>query len=168
MLKQPGLCYIFMINNLSYWVKVLQEVEISCKTELLTRIERELFSEIDDYVKSTWSKLLSIISDSPTCIEFKKQGILTRSSRNAVKNKFKSFNAEFSEVFNYHKNFSLFSTDIVDVLRKRNHALIVPAYREFFRKFTSVDFTTRREKYLLFNIDRVDSGIASMYVLRNH
>ncbi|CAG9326826.1 unnamed protein product [Blepharisma stoltei] len=165
--KQPALCHIFMINNLSFWIRALQDVEIAGKTELLNKIEKELFSEIEDYARTTWAKLLTILSDNPTIIEFKKQGVLTRTSRDAVKNKFKQFNAEYSEVFNFHKNFTLYSPDVLDTLRKKNHSLIVPAYREFFRKFTSVDFTTRREKYLLYSIERVDSGISSMYILKN-
>lgn len=165
-IKQQGLVHIFMINNLSYWISVLQDLEFLGSEDVMARIEKEMISEIEEYCKSTWGKLLGIMTD-PYVIEFKKPGVLSRSSRKTVKNKFKTFNSAYIEVFNYHKNFAVFSKDIIQLLRKKNYALVVPNYKEFLKKYLAVDFTTRREKYTLYPLENVEHGVLNMYSLKN-
>lgn len=165
--KQQGLCHVFMINNLSFWINALQEYDFIGLEDVMTRVEKEMLSEIDEYSKNTWSKLLPVLSDNPSVIEMKKNGVLARWSRKAVKNKFKSFNTIFPEIFNYHKNFSIFSRDILQLLRKKNYQLIVPAYKDFLKRYLAVDFTTRKEKYVLFPIETLEPNIMNMYSHRN-
>jgi Exo70 exocyst complex subunit len=165
--KQLGLSQVFMINNLSYWISVLQDLDFAGVEDTMARIEKEMIAEIEEYCKSAWSKLIPILSDTPTVIEFKKAGILTRSSRKAVKNKFKSFNNCFSEVFNFHKTFSIYSKDIMQLLRRKNYNMIVAEYKEFLKRYLAVDFTTRREKYLLYPVELVEQGILNMYSQKN-
>ena len=103
----------------------------------------------------------------PNVIEFKKPGILTSSSRKAVKNKFKSFNTIYTETFNSNKNFLIFSKEIIQLLRRKNYSIVVPAYKEFLKRFLAVDFTTRREKYTLYSIESIEQGISGMYTQKN-
>jgi uncharacterized UPF0160 family protein len=166
MAKQQGLCHLFMINNLSYWIAALQDIDFQAVEDTMTRIEKEMLSEIEEYVKNTWSKLMPILSDNPTVIEFKKPGVLARWSRKAVKNKLNSFNNVFPEILNYHKGLSVYSREIIQLLRRKQTNLIIPEYKEFLKRYMAVDFTTRREKYMLFPIETVEQGLGNMYVLR--
>ncbi|OMJ86330.1 hypothetical protein SteCoe_12181 [Stentor coeruleus] len=165
--KQQGLSHVFMINNLSFWINVLQEYDFIGLEDVMTRVEKEMLNEINEYSKNTWSKLLPILSDNPTAIEMKKNGVLTRSSIKAIKNKFKSFNTIFPEIFNYHKNFSIYSRDILQLLRKKNYQIVVPAYKDFLKRYLAVDFTTKKEKYVLFPIETLEPNIMNMYSHRN-
>ena len=165
--KHQGLSHMFMINNLSYWIHNLQEIEFVGAEDVMARIEREMIAEIEEYCKAAWAKLQPVLSETPNVIEFKKPGVLTRGARKAVKTKFTAFNTYYTDIFNYHKNFSVFSKEILQLLRKKNYAIIVPAYKEFMKKYLAVDFTTRREKYTIYPIENVEQGILNMYSLKH-
>lgn len=164
--KQPGLSQIFLINNLSFLINLMNDLNFSGNEDAMTRIEREMLSEIEEYTKTAWFKLMPVLSESPNIIEFKKPGILTPKSRKEVKKKFTTFNSIFPEIFNYHKNFSIYNKDLMQLLRKKNVNLIVPAYKEFLKRYLAVDFTTRREKYTLFPAENLEKSLANMYSFR--
>lgn len=164
--KNPGLSQIFLINNMSFLISVMSDLNFSGNDDAMSRIEREMLSEIEEYTKNTWSKLMPVLSESPNIIEFKKPGILTPKSRKEVKKKFTNFNSIFPEIFNYHKNFAINNRDILQLLRKKHVNLIVPAYKEFLKRYLAVDFTTRREKYTLFPAENLEKSLANMYSYR--
>ena len=100
-------------------------------------------------------------------VEFKKGTVLSSWSRKAIKNKFKSFYTVFPEIFNYHKNFSIFSRDILQLLRRKNRDIIIPPYREFLKRYLALDFTAKKEKYAMqYPVENLEPSIANMYALR--
>jgi hypothetical protein len=161
--KQQGLTSIFLINNMSFLISLMNDLGFSGNEDAMTRIEKEMLAEIEEYSKNTWVRLAPVLSENPNVIEFKKGNVLTNKSRNEVKKKFNNFNLIFPEIFNYHKNFSIYNRDILQLLRKKHMMTIIPAYKEFLNRYLSVDFTTRREKYTLFPLENVERGLANMY-----
>ena len=161
--KQQGLNSIFLINNMSFLINLMNDLGFSGNEDAMTRIEKDMLVEVEEYIKTTWAKLVPIISDPQKIIEFKKANVLTNRSRKEVKKKFDSFNSVFPEIFNFHKNFSIYNRDIMQLLRKKHLMTIVPSYKEFLTQYLAVDFTTRRDKYTLFPLETVERGLANMY-----
>ena len=141
----------------------MNDLGFSGNEDAMTRIEKDMLVEVEEYIKTTWAKLVPIISDPQKIIEFKKANVLTNRSRKEVKKKFDSFNSVFPEIFNFHKNFSIYNRDIMQLLRKKHLMTIVPSYKEFLTQYLAVDFTTRRDKYTLFPLETVERGLANMY-----
>ena len=160
--KNPSVSRVFLMNNISFWLKNLRELETEEKEQFKSRLEKDLQAEIDTYLKTTWTRVSQVLNETPV-LEYKKNNTLTNSSRKALKNKFKAFNQAFSETFNYHKSFSFYSLELISYLRERNYSILVPGYSELLRKYYYLDFSKRKEQYFLFSAEKVESGVKNMY-----
>lgn len=161
-----GMGKLYIVNNLSFWREASNPLSAFINAELKQTIEKQLLSYLQEFLTETWGRLIPVLSDTPSVLEFRKTNVLTRNSRNAVKHKFNTFNAVWSCMVTEQKDLKIYSEDILKLLRRKIQEFILPRYKVFQEKFLSVDFTRHISKYTLYNMDSVSSILNSIYILK--
>jgi hypothetical protein len=161
-----GMGKLYIVNNLSFWREAIGTIGIFMSSDLKQSIEKLLLSYLQEFLTETWGRLIPVLSDTPSVIEFRKANVLTRNSRNAVKHKFNTFNSVFGLMVTEQKDLKVYSEDILKLLRRKVQEFILPRYKAFQEKYMSLDFTRHLSKYTLYNTDSVTSILNSIYIIK--
>lgn len=88
-------------------------------------------------------------------------GKLTSKDKDAIKQKFANFNAEFDDLVKSYKQYNITDPSLKKYL-SREISFIVPLYHRFYDKHINTDFTKNMDKYIKYDKRKFDAIIDSL------
>jgi hypothetical protein len=163
--KQSPIARIAIVNNIAFWLGQ-EELYPILPQAFLAELKKELIGEIQQFTRQTWQPLETTMGEQEGVIEFTKSGALARRSRKAVKEKFNTFNGQFAALISQHSALGIYHEEVLATLRKLAFDFFYPKYQAFMKKFYPLDFTTRKQKYLVHSEEEVAGIVQGLYQLR--
>lgn len=155
--SQTGL---FLLTNIafaeSYAKKELAAIMGDTGRDRLDRLRRRFIN----LFLEDWRNLASILMDVTVVKPGSKQ--LSSKDRDAIKEKFRSFNAEFESLVQRHKSIGLSDPLLKKQLGNEIYRLIGPLYHRFHDKHMGGDFTKNIDKYIKYNNTQFDDVMQSL------
>lgn len=136
---KTSFAHIFLMNNYQYLVDQLNSItRVDC-TLTIDQYNDKISMELEEYMKSSWSKISKILSKKPS-IEYSKGKELTSESRRGIKAVFQEFLDEFNSIYDSQKKWYIPNSDLRDRVMDEIYK-IVPVYKEFFNKYSKEKFS---------------------------
>ncbi|ONM11917.1 Exocyst complex component EXO70A1 [Zea mays] len=152
--KDPALMHIFLMNNIHYIVKSVRRSEAKdlLGDDWIQRHRRIVQQNANQYRRIAWAKVLQCLSGQGLTSSGgsghvgSDGGNSSGASRTAVKERFRSFNVLFEEIYHKQCGWSVPDTELRESLRLAVAEILLPAYRSFIKRFGYAALTPR---YLL-------------------
>eukprot|EP00696_Hemimastix_kukwesjijk_P015638 gnl/Hemi2/3860_TR1354_c0_g1_i1.p1 gnl/Hemi2/3860_TR1354_c0_g1~~gnl/Hemi2/3860_TR1354_c0_g1_i1.p1 ORF type:complete len:611 (-),score=203.37 gnl/Hemi2/3860_TR1354_c0_g1_i1:8-1840(-) len=146
--SQP-LSYLFLLNNHHYMLKNVRN------SSLLTVVESDFVQKYTNmidiervmYRKFTWDAVLKQVVDDPKAPMEKN---LTPAAKKKIKERFKTFNQLLQEITEINQSYVVPDVALRKELRKEAHDHVLPAYSNFFNKYSNLPFSSDKGKYVKF------------------
>lgn len=129
-----------------------RSVHVSLSSELgepyMKALERAIARERQEYLRSTWDKVLNILdlADSADILA-KTKPIVQPTAKKIIKGKFAAFNTLFEQIYNTQRQYSVPDSEVRSQLRNENAERLLPAFRAFLEKYAPVEFSSHRRSY---------------------
>ncbi|KAJ1273560.1 hypothetical protein BS78_06G290900 [Paspalum vaginatum] len=141
--KDPALMHIFLMNNIHYIVKSVRRSEAKdlLGDDWIQRHRRVVQQNANQYRRIAWSKVLQYLSGQGLTSSGgsgqvgSDGGNSSGASRAAVKERFRSFNVLFEEIYQKQCGWSVPDTELRESLRLAVAEILLPAYRSFIKRF---------------------------------
>ncbi|WVZ87761.1 hypothetical protein U9M48_034350 [Paspalum notatum var. saurae] len=141
--KDPALMHIFLMNNIHYIVKSVRRSEAKdlLGDDWIQRHRRVVQQNANQYRRIAWSKVLQCLSGQGLTSSGgsgqvgSDGGNSSGASRAAVKERFRSFNVLFEEIYQKQCGWSVPDTELRESLRLAVAEILLPAYRSFIKRF---------------------------------
>ncbi|KAB5532138.1 hypothetical protein DKX38_018808 [Salix brachista] len=153
--------YIFRMNNILYMVQKVKDSElIKILGDQWVRNHRgQIRRYATAYLRAAWSKALSCLKD---------EGIggssNNASSKVALKERFKSFNACFEEIYRIQTGWKVPDPQLREELRISISENVLPAYRSFTGRFGSqIDSGRHAGKYIKYSPDDLENYLIDLF-----
>uniref|UniRef100_A0A6N2MDH1 Exocyst subunit Exo70 family protein n=1 Tax=Salix viminalis TaxID=40686 RepID=A0A6N2MDH1_SALVM len=153
--------YIFRMNNILYMVQKVKDSElIKILGDQWVRNHRgQIRRYATAYLRAAWSKALSCLKD---------EGIggssNNASSKVALKERFKSFNACFEEIYRIQTGWKVPDAQLREELRISISENVLPAYRSFKGRFGSqIDSGRNAGKYIKYSPDDLENYLIDLF-----
>ncbi|XP_005100181.2 exocyst complex component 7 [Aplysia californica] len=155
--NDPALRPVFMLNNLNYIIKSLKRAGLlsfllSWHNEITNYYNSQILEQKRDYSQS-WSKVLHYILEVDKPMSQQRTNNqdtvkLKDKERQNIKDKFTGFNKELEEIFRVQKTYAMPDTELRQSLISENKEYMVPRYTMFYNKYSQLNFTKNRGKYI--------------------
>jgi len=141
--KDPALMHIFLMNNIHYIVKSVRRSEAKdlLGDDWIQRHRRIVQQNANQYRRIAWAKVLQCLSGQGLTSSGgsghvgSDGGNSSGASRTAVKERFRSFNVLFEEIYHKQCGWSVPDTELRESLRLAVAEILLPAYRSFIKRF---------------------------------
>ncbi|CAN6269836.1 unnamed protein product [Urochloa humidicola] len=141
--KDPALMHIFLMNNIHYIVKSVRRSEAKdlLGDDWIQRHRRIVQQNANQYRRIAWAKVLQCLSGQGLTSSGvsgqvgSEGGNSSGASRAAVKERFRSFNVLFEEIYQKQCSWSVPDTELRESLRLAVAEILLPAYRSFIKRF---------------------------------
>ncbi|KAJ6748417.1 EXOCYST COMPLEX PROTEIN EXO70 [Salix purpurea] len=153
--------YIFRMNNILYMVQKVKDSElIKILGDQWVRNHRgQIRRYATAYLRAAWSKALSCLKD-----EGIGGGSNNASSKVALKERFKSFNACFEEIYRIQTGWKVPDPQLREELRISISENVLPAYRSFTGRFGSqIDSGRHAGKYVKYSPDDLENYLIDLF-----
>ncbi|CAH1716975.1 unnamed protein product [Aphis gossypii] len=157
--SEPGVKYLFRLNNCHYVVKSLQR---SALLDIVSLTEPECENTYDEMIAShkksyqqCWNRILGFIVnvDDVQVIN----GKLKDKDRNIIKERFSGFNKEIEEILKLQRGYTIPDVELREGLKRDNKEFVLPKYSAFYDKFSQSSFTKNPEKYVKYTPAQVSA-----------
>ncbi|KAF5203360.1 Exocyst complex component exo70b1 [Thalictrum thalictroides] len=154
--------YIFLMNNILY---IVQKVKGSDLGTLLgdhwVRKRRgQIRKYATQYLRASWSKVLSCLKDEG----IGGSGSSSNISKVTLKERFKSFNLSFEEVYRNQTQWKVPDPQLREELRISISEKVLPAYRSFLGRFGShLESGRHAGKYIKYNPDDLENHLLDLF-----
>ncbi|XP_055876653.1 exocyst complex component 7-like isoform X1 [Biomphalaria glabrata] len=152
---------IFMLNNLNYILKSMKRSGLldllsSWNKEIEFFYNNQILEQKSDYSES-WSKVLHYIleMDKPMSQHRTQDQVkvpllhkLKDKERQNIKDKFTGFNKELEEIYRVQKTYAMPDSELKSALIAENKDYMIPRYTMFYNKYSHLNFTKNRNKYI--------------------
>ncbi|TPX64471.1 hypothetical protein SpCBS45565_g05856 [Spizellomyces sp. 'palustris'] len=161
--KKPTLASIFLMNNYHYVCKNLRASRLADVAEHddVERVEK-LWGRQREVYRDSWKPVIEVITDKGLAIAPNTK-TLTKSQKETIKDKFKSFNNEFDETYKQQKTYSIPDPELRAVVIKDVKAILLPFYRGFHDKFIGMEFTKNLDKYVRYSPKTLEVAIEKFF-----
>ncbi|KAF8769333.1 hypothetical protein HU200_006851 [Digitaria exilis] len=135
--KDPALMHIFLMNNIHYIVKSVRRSEAKdlLGDDWIQRHRRIVQQNANQYRRIAWSKGQGLTSSGGSGQVGSEGSNSSGASRAAVKERFRSFNVLFEEIYQKQCSWSVPDTELRESLRLAVAEILLPAYRSFIKRF---------------------------------
>ncbi|KAI9098278.1 Cullin repeat-like-containing domain protein [Phlyctochytrium arcticum] len=163
MYKKPTLAAIFLMNNHHYVYKNLRQSKLAdiTKPEDIAKWEKSWGRHRESY-RDSWKPVIEALTEKGMTIPPNTK-TLSKSQRQAVKDKFKTFNSEFEDTYKQQKAYSVPDPDLRAVVIRDIKAILMPFFRGFHDKFTAMEFTKNQEKYVKYTPKTLETAIEKFF-----
>ncbi|KAF9604105.1 hypothetical protein IFM89_002780 [Coptis chinensis] len=154
--------YIFLMNNILY---IVQKVKDSDLGKLLgdhwVRKRRgQVRQYATSYLRASWSKVLSCLKDEG----IGGSGSSSNISKVTLKERFKSFNFSFEEVYRNQTQWKVPDSQLREELRISISEKVLPAYRSFLGRFGShLESGRHSGKYIKYTPDDLENHLLDLF-----
>ncbi|CAM0901810.1 unnamed protein product [Alopecurus aequalis] len=144
--KDPALMHIFLMNNINYIVRSVRRSDAKdlLGDDWIRRHRLIVEQNANQYRRVAWSKVLQYLSGQDFT-----SSVGSGVSRAAVKERFRSFNVLFQEIYEKQCGWSVPDSELRESLRLAVAEILLAAYRSFRRRFGPlIDSGKASEKYI--------------------
>lgn len=151
---------IFLMNNILY---IVQKVKDSDLGKLLgdhwVRKRRgQVRQHATSYLRASWTKTLQCLKDEGI------GGSSSNASKVALKERFKSFNACFEEIYRVQTAWKVPDPQLREELRISISEKVIPAYRSFMGRFGSqLENSRHAGKYIKYNPEDLENYLLDLF-----
>ncbi|XP_061953766.1 exocyst complex component EXO70B1 [Populus nigra] len=152
--------YIFLMNNILYMVQKVKDSElIKILGDQWVRKHRgQIRQYATAYLRAAWSKALSCLKDEGI------GGSSNNASKVALKERFKSFNACFEEIYRIQTGWKVPDPQLREELRISISEKVLPAYRSFMGRFGSqLESGRHAGKYIKYTLDDLENYLVDLF-----
>ncbi|CAL1389108.1 unnamed protein product [Linum trigynum] len=152
--------YIFLMNNILYIVQKVKDSElIKVVGDQWVRKRRgQIRQYATSYLRAAWSRALSCLKDEGI------GGSSGSASRVALKERFKSFNAWFEDIYRVQTGWKVPDPQLREELRISISEKVIPAYRAFLGRFGShLESGKHSGKYIKFTPEDLENYVPDLF-----
>ncbi|CAL1405742.1 unnamed protein product [Linum trigynum] len=152
--------YIFLMNNILYMVQKVKDSElIKVVGDQWVRKRRgKIRQYATSYLRAAWSRALSCLKDEGI------GGSSGSASRVVLKERFKSFNACFEDIYRVQTGWKVPDPQLREELRISISEKVIPAYRAFMGRFGShLESGKHSGKYIKFTPDDLENYVPDLF-----
>ncbi|KAK1307357.1 hypothetical protein QJS10_CPA10g01580 [Acorus calamus] len=160
--EDAAMGYIFLMNNVLYIVKKVKDSDL--RTVLGDHWVRTRRGQVRQYatayLRASWTKVLSYLKDEG----IGSGGSSSSVSKVALKERFKSFNAGFEEVYRIQTAWKVPDEQLREELRISISEKVIPAYRSFLGRFGShLEGGRHAGKYIKYTPDDLENHLSDLF-----
>ncbi|KAK6944108.1 Exocyst complex subunit Exo70, C-terminal [Dillenia turbinata] len=165
--KDPALTQLFLMNNIHYIVRSVRRSEAK---DMLgddwVQIHRRIVQQhANQYKRISWAKILQCVSvqglsSSGSVDAERSSGV----SRAMVKERFKTFNAQFEELHQRQSQWTVPDSELRESLRLSIAEVLLPAYRSFLKRFgPMIEAGKNPQKYIRYSPEDLDRMLSEFF-----
>lgn len=161
--KDIALSHLFLMNNVRYIVQKVRgsELKTLLGDDWIRKHSGQVRQYATHYQRSAWKKVLSCLRDEGIYIGGSSS---TKVSKDALKDRFKSFNAVFEEVYRNHTAWFVPDPQLREELRISIEEKLLPAYRSFMGRFRMhLEGVRHAEKYIKYSPEDLESYVLELF-----
>jgi exocyst complex protein 7 len=161
--------YIFLMNNILYMVQKVKDSDLRkmLGDQWIRKRRGQVRQYATSYLRASWSKVLSCLKDEGI------GGSSNASSKAALKERFKNFNANFEDIYRIQTGWRVSDVQLREELRISISEKVLPAYRSFMGRFGSqLESGRHTGKYIKFTPDDLEIYLLDLFegtpIIINH
>lgn len=161
--KDIALSHLFMMNNIRYIVQKVKgsELRTLLGDDWIRRRSGQVRQYATNYQRSAWRKVLSCLRDEGIYIGGSSS---SKVSKEALKDRFKSFNAMFEEVYRNQTAWFVPDPQLRVELRISIEEKLLPAYRAFLGRFRMhLEGVRHAERYIKYSPEDLENFILDLF-----
>eukprot|EP00252_Welwitschia_mirabilis_P022888 TRINITY_DN6321_c0_g1_i1.p1 TRINITY_DN6321_c0_g1~~TRINITY_DN6321_c0_g1_i1.p1 ORF type:complete len:692 (+),score=122.84 TRINITY_DN6321_c0_g1_i1:403-2478(+) len=161
--KDPSLSYLFLMNNIHYIVKRVKGSELSgfLGENWIRKRSSQVRQYATSYQRAAWNKVLQCLRD---------EGISgggafsSKISKETLKERFRSFNATFEDVYRNQIDWVVQDTQLREELRISIAEKLLPAYRSFLGRFKShLEGGRHADRYIKYSPEDLENYLLDIF-----
>ncbi|GLT44275.1 hypothetical protein SLA2020_181840 [Shorea laevis] len=155
-----ALQHIFLMNNILYVVQKVKDSELGklLGDNWVRKWRGQIRQYATSYLRASWSKALSCLKDEGI------GGSTSNASKVALKERFKSFNACFEELYRIQTAWKVPDSQLREELRISISEKVIPAYRSFVGRFGSqLESGRHAGKYIKYTPEDLESYLSDLF-----
>ncbi|KAI5073125.1 hypothetical protein GOP47_0011138 [Adiantum capillus-veneris] len=169
--RDPALAHVFLMNNIHYMVKSVRRSEAKdvLGEDWVQRHRRIVQQHAQNYKRVAWTKVLQSLSvqgltSSGSGGLGNDGSISTGVSRALLKERFKTFNIQFDELYQRQTQWFVPDAELRESLRLAVAEVLLPAYRSFLKHFGSLMESGKNpQKYVRFSPEKLDAMLGELF-----
>lgn len=151
----------FMLNNIHYMFQKVKDSDLQnfLGDEWIRAHKRKYRQHATYYERASWSSVLSFLKEEGIC----SQGSSSPSTT-VLKERFKSFNLAFEEVYRIQTAWFIRDSQLRDELRISISLIVLQAYRTFMGRYSiHLDGMRNRDKYIKYYPDDLEKYLLDLF-----
>ncbi|XP_051147626.1 exocyst complex component EXO70B1-like [Andrographis paniculata] len=151
--------YIFLMNNILYVVQKVKDSELRnhLGDNWVKKRRGQIRQYATQYLRASWTKALSCLRDEGM------GGSSSNTSKVALKDRFKNFNACFEEIYRIQTAWKVPDPQLREELRISISEKVIPAYRSFMGRFGSQLESGRQGKYIKYTPEDLENYLLDLF-----
>ena len=131
--EDSGLRYVFLMNNMQYMVKRVKDGELRTVLgdDWIKKRRGQIRQHSRSYLRASWIRIISFVRDDG----LSGGGSSGNAFKTAIKERFKSFNVAFEEIYRTQSTWIVTDPQLREELRIQISDMLIPAYRSFSARF---------------------------------
>lgn len=162
--KDASLVHLFMMNNVHYIVQKVKgspELREMIGDDYLRKMTGKFRQAATNYQRATWVNVLYCLRDEGLHVS---GGFSSGVSKNALRERFKSFNAIFEEVHRTQATWLIPDSQLREELRISISEKLIPAYRSFLGRFRShIESGKHPENYIKYSVEDLETSVLDFF-----
>ncbi|CAJ1943626.1 unnamed protein product [Sphenostylis stenocarpa] len=150
---------VFLMNNLYYLVRKVKDSDLGkvLGDNWIRKRRGQIRQYATGYLRASWSKALSCLKDEGI------GGSSNNASKMALKERFKSFNACFEEIYRVQTAWKVPDDQLREELRISISEKVIPAYRSFMGRFRSQLEGRHAGKYIKYTPEDLETYLLDLF-----
>ncbi|CAL4961254.1 unnamed protein product [Urochloa decumbens] len=151
---------IFLMNNIHYMVQKVKNSDLkSFLGDDWIRVHNRKFQQqATRYERASWNSVLSYLSDDGLCAAG------NAASHKTIREKMKSFNMSFEEVYRVQTAWSVPDDQLRDDIRISISLKVIQAYRTFVGRYSSfLDGSRHRDRYIKYRPEDLETLLLDLF-----
>ncbi|PKA61267.1 hypothetical protein AXF42_Ash006164 [Apostasia shenzhenica] len=160
--EDGGLQFIFLMNNILYIVQKIKDSELLkfVGDDWVRKRRGQVRQHATSYLRASWTKVLSYLKDDG----LGGSGSFNSSLKIVIKERFKSFNLGFEELYRNQTAWKVSDPQLREELRISISEKIIPAYRAFFGRFGSqLEGGRNVAKYVKYTPEELENYLSDFF-----
>ncbi|XP_030546556.1 exocyst complex component EXO70A1 [Rhodamnia argentea] len=162
--RDNSLAHLFMMNNVHYIVQKVKgspELREMIGDDYLRKMTGKFRQLATSYQRATWVSVLYCLRDEGLHAS---GGFSSGVSRNALRERFKAFNAMFDEVHRTQATWLVPDPQLREELRISISEKLIPAYRSFLGRFRShIESGRHPENYIKYSVEDLETAVLDFF-----
>ncbi|ONK71985.1 uncharacterized protein A4U43_C04F14460 [Asparagus officinalis] len=160
--EDAALQFIFLMNNRLYIVQKVKDSDLGkiLGEDWVRRRRGQIRQYHNSYIRASWTKALSFLKDDG----LGGSGSASSVSKVALKERFKSFNLAFEEIYRTQTTWKVPDPQLREELQVSTAERIIPAYRSFLGRFGGQLETSRHAaKYIKYTPEDLEAQLLEFF-----
>ncbi|XP_059639427.1 exocyst complex component EXO70A1-like [Cornus florida] len=163
-LVNASLAQLFMMNNVHYIVQTIEEcskLQEMVGNNYLETLTKNVQRAVIGYQRSTWDRIFHCFRDEGL---YPSGSSSSRVSKRVLKERLKTFNAMFEEVYQTQASWLVPDMNLREELRISISEYLIPAYISFLELFQShIRSGSHQEEYIKYSVEDLGAAISKFF-----